>query len=101
MVTYRYSTTIHTFQLQHQNEMLLPQFKLDPLTMTEIEVQLYAIDENTQNSRHLVYQAKTQKQKLKNQIHNKNNRNHVICQLFIVMNTIKWVIMPTNSQKNC
>ena len=28
--------------------------------MTEIEIQLYAIDESTQRSRHLVHQAKTQ-----------------------------------------
>ena len=30
--------------------------------MTEIEIQLYAIDENNQNSRHLAHQAKTHKQ---------------------------------------
>ena len=29
--------------------------------MTKIEIQLYAIDENTQNTRHLAHQAKTKK----------------------------------------
>ena len=57
------SKTIQTFQLQHQNETLIPQYNLVPLTMTDIKLQLYAIDENLQNSRHLAHQAKTQKQK--------------------------------------
>ena len=55
----RYSTTIRTFQLQRRYETLTPQYNLAPLTLTEIEIQLYAIDENTQNSRHLAHQANT------------------------------------------
>ena len=51
----RYCTTIHIFQLQQRNETLTNNYNLAPLTMTEIEIQLYAIDENNQNSRHLAH----------------------------------------------
>ena len=52
-----YSTTIQAFQFQCCNEMSMYNYNLAPLTMTEIEIQLYTIDENTQNSCHLAYQA--------------------------------------------
>ena len=49
--------------------------------MTEIEIQLYAIDENAQNLRYLAYQANTKKFLAhSNQINptcNVNNFNHV------------------------
>ena len=57
-----YCTTIRTFQLQRQNETLTNNYNLAPSTMMEIEIQLYAINENNQNSRHLAHQAKTHKQ---------------------------------------
>ena len=53
----RYSTTIRTFQLQRRNETLTENYNLAPLTMTEIEIQLYTIDENTQHTRHIAHQA--------------------------------------------
>ena len=68
----RYSTTIRTFQLQRRNETLTENYTLAPLTMTEIEVQLYAIDENTQNTRHLEHQAYSKKETR----NKKNNNKH-------------------------
>ena len=65
-----YSTRIRTFQLQSPNETLTKNYTIAPLTMTEIEIQLYAIDENTQNSRHLAHQANTKK------FSNKSNIQH-------------------------
>ena len=52
-----YSTTTQTFQLQQRNETLTENYNLAPLTMTAIEIQLYAINENTQNTRHIAHQA--------------------------------------------
>ena len=65
-----YSTRIRTFQLQSPNETLTKNYTIAPLTMTEIEIQLYAIDENTQNLRHLAHQANTKK------LSNKSNMQH-------------------------
>ena len=55
----RYSSLIQTFQTQRRNETLTPNYSIARLTMTEIEIQLYTIDENSSTSRHLAHQTRT------------------------------------------
>ena len=42
-----YTSLIQTFQTQRRNETLTPNHSLAQLTMTEVEIQVYTIDENT------------------------------------------------------